>query len=254
MILPFLLLSFLFWSCRPLSEETIQINLPAYPQHLPVFPEEALWTLEAYSEGNQIKMLELPYRGEASLSLHITKETPLLCLLYPPFMNNYYAPCPAGGLHESGESSVLNLSWPGGAGVSFLIDVAKAGMPLSTINLRRLSDTIREKGDPNPWILDWDLLGRQMVAREMRSWYIRKKYLYALDILFPAGCWLPGAAWLDPLVLDVSETLKLELCEGIHSYLNLNSGDVFIIAVDDRGEVFTLLHPQKKGATIQDRG
>lgn len=247
MIIPLFLLTVLLGSCRFLTVDSIQLDLPACPQNLPSFPEDSRWTLEYLSGTGQSEAIEISYTGECSLSLDIPKEAFLVCLLHPPEISDYHTFHPAGGLFEPGENPSLDITWPGGAGAAFLIDAAEGGLQLSTINLRRLSDTILEKGDPDPWLLDWDLLGCQLAQREMRSWYVRKKYFYDLNILFPVGRWLSGSAWLDPFDLDVSVTLELGLCEGIHSFLNIDSGEIFIIIVDDKGEFFTLLSDQRDG-------
>lgn len=248
MILIFLI-SILLGSCRFLAEDSIQLKLPVYPQNLPPFPENSLWTLEYLSGCGPVESMEIPYCGEGALSLLVPKETFLICTLHPPFLSDFYNLHPAGGLFEPGENPSVDITWAGGGGSAFLIDAAEGGLVLSTINLRRLSDTILEKGDPDPWFLDWDLLGRQLVQRDMRSWYVRKKICFDLDLLFPEGRWLPDSVWLDPLVINDSEIHELELCEGIHSYLDLNSGNIFIITVDKKGEAFTLLYAQSEAVS-----
>jgi hypothetical protein len=200
------------------------------------------WSLVYWDGTGDRKTCDVSYSEGGSISLEVMKENPVLCLLIPPEVSEHFAFRPAGGLYVPGEPLVLKTDWLAGAGADFLLRSAEGGLNLSALNLRRLASEMVKRGEPDPWSLDWDLIGKHLAEKSMRSWYIRKKHPYDLDALFPPGKWISQSFWLDPVVSNGAGAIPLELCEGIHSFYDETSSVVFTITVDRNGESFFVLY------------
>ena len=241
LILKALTVLILAGSCSLGRMDQVSLFFPKIPEGCS-FDTDRAWILEYRDGSGGRARREVRFVPGGTMFLEVQKEVPLICLLYPPAHSEQFKAHPAGGLFVPGETASLEMNWPDGAGVEFLVSASSGGLDLMRINLRRLLDTIEERGAPDSWLLDWDLLGRQLAKEEMRYWYIRKKYCYELDIPFPPGSWFSRSIWLEPLNCSGEVNTVLTLPEGIHSYRNSESGQVFIVVVEDSGEFFTLLY------------
>ena len=228
-------------SCSLGRMDQIVLVFPELPEGR-IYDSDGAWILKSRDGAGRVLCRELRFVPGRTFLLEVQKEVPLVCLLYPPSPSRYFKARPAGGLFVPGETASLELTWPDGAGASFLVDAASGGLDLNRINLRRLMDTIGERGEPDPWELDWDLLGQQLAKEEMRYWYIRKKHSYELTVPFPAGSWYSRSLWLDPIVCNGDLNPELTLTEGAHYFRNSETEQVYLVVVEDSGEFFTLLY------------
>ena len=230
--------------CRFGQTTLITVRLPDIPgdSSFP-FPDGRPWILVSWDGRGGCGEKEISFSGGDQLSLEVLKESPVLCLLYPPRMAEHFQPRPAGGIFVPGEPGRLEMTWLGGAATEFFLKTAERGGDLHSLNLRRWFLEIQERGAPDPWALDWELLGRQLARREMRTWYIRKTHGYDLELPFPPGTWSSRSFWLPAVGSSGCGPVTVELSTGTHSFYNAATGEVFAVQVDDRGEFFCVLYP-----------
>jgi hypothetical protein len=240
-------------SCHLGSREVVELKLPVLPENMSYLEDDGdLWLLEFRDGSGDVIREEIPFSSSGYCSIEVEKESPLLCLLYPPAFSENFSHYPAGGVYEPGNPHRINLSWKDGAGVSFLMKAALSGVELNSLNMEKLLGEIRAKEFSDPWDLDWSLLGRQLIKGEMRSWYIRENYQFELEIPgFPGRYLVPSYALQDPVESSGGDTDTVFLSEGTHRFLDRgmrNSGDVLVLEVDDQGESFSVLYQRTPSA------
>ena len=239
---PLFLFVFLL-SCSPGYYRPLEVLPPPVPVcFTESFPTERSWTLVYRSGDGEIHRQEVGHFDNFPVSIDVLKESAVFCLLYPPCFDDHFSPHPAGGIFLPGDQGSLQLSWEDGAGAAFLLQATEGGLNPLTQNINRLMDEIREKGSPDPWLLDWVLLSRQLEQQEMRSWYIRKKHCFSVTVPFPVGQWTPASLWLFPIQQEDTGPREMELPEGDHYFCDFVRKKVFAVSVDEDGAVFEILY------------
>ncbi len=247
MILILLTICTILSSCRLGTEELVELKLPVLPGNLAYLKDDqGPWRLEVRDGRGEIVREDLSFEPSSICSIEVNKESPLLCLLYPPVISDCFFHYPAGGIYEPGGAHRINLSWQDGAGVFFLMKAAASGVDLNCINMEKLLREIREKEFSDPWDIDWALLGRQLIKEELRSWYIRENYLFEVDLpSYPGRHLLYPYALQDPVESSGGNTDRVFLSEGTHRFLNRgmrHAGEVLVVEVDHQGEFFSVVY------------
>lgn len=223
-------------ACALGSTAPVTVVFPGLPGEVPASWLEGEWTL-AYRDGSGSGgRKRLNFRPGRRCRVEAAKETVLICALYPPAQDGNFRLRPAGGVFVSGGRRELALDWASGAGAEFLLEASRAGLDPARLNLARLTALIREKGDPDPWGLDWEVLARQLSKREMRVWYVREKTRFSLELALPPGRWIGESCWLPPL--EGGGELTLSLWKGPHLFRRLADGAELLLGVDGEGEWF----------------
>ncbi len=244
MKLPFLLTAviLLILSCRFGETESLTVEFPPSVTDFPLSPEQRDWTLQWCESGATPESRAVHFGESASCEIEVYKETPVVCLLIPSGISEHFSPYPAGGLFVPGEDPVIELSWKDGAGAEFLIRALQGGMDLSSFNSRRFLSEIKEKEVRDPWQMDWALLERRLAGNEMKSWYLREKHRFDLEIPLPQGLWFSRSLFLEPLEQSSSGRAAFSLTEGDHHFFDPLQNLGFAVAVDDRGEFFQIFY------------
>jgi hypothetical protein len=232
-------LTLLLGACSLLSpEKEVTIDIPVSPTPLQK-SLKGIWSLEMGSFSGEFQEKELDWSEgiPRKISMEWPKEVELLLLLTPPSWQPGLSPAP-WGVYVSSLKDRGDISYKEGASISILMRILQAGVNLEGFNCSRF---LEEMGTlDNPWQTDHELLMRQLGRQEMRSWYIRPKTLYRVNLTLPEGSWYFRSLLQEPVVSD-GRTLEFTFPEGHTSLYNPASESVVEIQVDDHGEAVWML-------------
>ena len=116
------------------------------------------------------------------------------------------------------------------------------GLDLSAFNARRFITEIQEKDLSDPWEIDWSLLERRLARQDMKSWYLREKHHFEIEVPIPQGLWFRRSLFMEPLNQSSSGQTILSLTEGSHFFYDPWQNKGFAVTVDDRGEFFQIFY------------
>ncbi len=236
-----IILYFLMISCSLGRFDTMTVTLPALPPGAPALEENSEWILKWISPGQESESLTITFTEGKRVEFPVEKETPVVCLLYPPCESSEFHPRPAGGLFMPGEESVILAEWYDGAGCDFLFRAVRGGFDPAVFHCRRFLSEIREKGISDPWLIDWALLERKLYELDMKSWYIRSQFSFSIEGIIPEGVWYSSSLYLPPMETRSDSFTSLELPMGDHYFYEPVRKTGIIFSVDEKGHYYTAL-------------
>lgn len=219
----------------PMKE--LSLGIEGIPDCLtPVFKDK--WTVLQASLSGDLCEIEMDWTAGLPDTFFIDspKEEDLLLLLYPPLLVEGCRMNPLGVFipsHEDrGEFCLVD-----GSAVSILITLVHNNLSIEDFNCSRFLLEMARLEDP--WLVEEQTLLKQLGRREMRSWYIRTKTLFAVELPLPAGIWY-GAS----LLQNVTESsgpedinpVHIELPEGYSFLYCPVRQEVMEIQVDSHGD------------------
>ncbi|MDC7234723.1 MAG: hypothetical protein PQJ58_15935, partial [Spirochaetales bacterium] len=167
-------------------------------------------------------------------TIDVPKEEDSLLLLYPPSLKNGCRMKPLGVFIPSYEDRGA-LSVEDGAAVSILMTLVQSGQDFSDFNCQRFLFEMGELDDP--WLAEEETLLRQLSLRQMRSWYIREKTLFDLEIYLPSGSWYGSVPSGTPRESSGLENpVAIVLPEGYSFLVSPDRLELVEIQVDDHGQ------------------
>lgn len=179
------------------------------------------------------------------------KEEDYLLLLYPPTLVEGCSMNPLGVFVPSYKNSG-QFSLKDGSAVSILLTLIDNDLNVKDFNCSRFLLEMGELEDP--WLVEEQTLLKQLGRKEMRSWYIRSKTLFSIELSLPEGLWFGPSLMQEVLESPAPETVvKIDLPEG-HSFIYCpERSKVIEIQVDGHGEAVWITTSLPQGASNQSQ-
>lgn len=195
-----------------------------------------IWTLKQASLSGVISDSEMDWTAGLpdDFFLKSPKEEDFLLLLYPPDLVEGCSLNPLGVFIPSYKDSGI-ISIKDGSAVSILFTLIDHGLNLKDFNCKRF---LLEMGAlEDPWLVEEQTLLKQLGRREMRSWYIRSKTLFSIEITLPEGNWFGPSLMQDTLVSSALDSfVEIDLHEGYSFLYCPERKEIVEIQVDSNGE------------------
>lgn len=208
------------------------------------------WTVVMSSTSGDPRVIEID-REEGGLPEHIFIESPKeedsLLLLYPPPIAEGCRMNPLGGFIPS-YRDYGELTLRDGSAVSILMTLRQNNLRIEDFNCQRFITEMAELDDP--WLVEDQTLLKQLGRREMRSWYIRTKTMFEVEIALPPGHWYGASLLQPPLESSVEDTHTLSLPEGYSFLYCPERSELLEIQVDSHGEAVWIIVSLPQGVSI----
>jgi hypothetical protein len=169
-----------------------------------------------------------------SFILKSPREEDFLLLLYPPKLVEGCSMNPLGAFVPSYKKSG-QFSLKDGSAVSILLTLIDNNLYVKDFNCSRFILEMAELDDP--WLVEEQTLLKQLGRKEMRSWYIRSKTLFSIEISLPEGLWFGPSLLQEALESSAPEAaVEIDLPEGHNFIYCPERAEVVEIQVDGHGE------------------
>lgn len=157
-------------------------------------------------------------------------------LLYPPCIIDDLRSYPWGA-YLSADETLLMLSPENGASVSVLARLFEKGIKVDGFNMKRFILEMNEIEDP--WNCDLQVLSRQIYRQQMRTWYIREKVLFDVEVPLSPGRWYRQSL-VRPAVDASGEPVNMKLPEGSSFFYSPRESLLLEYQLNKRGELNSL--------------
>lgn len=169
------------------------------------------------------------------------KEEDFLLLLYPPGLVEGCRMNPLGVFIPSYKNRG-QFSLRDGSAVSILLTLIDNDLRVEDFNCSRFLLEMGELEDP--WLVEKQTLLKQLGRREMRSWYIRSKTQFTIEISLAEGHWYASSLMQKALISSAPDTAVLIDFPVGHSFIYCpERAEVVEIQVDDHGEAVWITTP-----------
>lgn len=210
------------------------------------------WLIKQASLCGDICEMEMDWAAGLpdSLSLNLPREEDILILLYPPRFDEKCRIHPLGVFIPSYETQG-ELSFIHGSAVSILFTLIENNLNIHDFNCSRFLSEMARLQDP--WLVEEHTLLKQLGRREMRSWYIRNKTLFEIEIPLSRGWWFGPSLLQDPYHSagpDEINMVSVKLPEGYSFLMSPAKQEIVEIQVDSHGEAVWIITPLPPAASM----
>ena len=191
------------------------------------------WLVEWVSKDGEVKSL---VSENPSWQIQTQRNHALVVLATP--LSSSWQGHPAGCVYSSGErkEETILMNWKEGFAAALLVDVARAGIPLVGLNLRRIRETVEKRGGLNPWNLHRESILEDLLDGSLNYWSFRQRKKHSVHILMESGEWFGEYALIPPWLVG-SEGWTVELAEGCSAFFHAESDAQMLVGVNAQGGV-----------------